>query len=437
MIKRYAFLAVLSIGLIVISMSGCQKMLTQIPFLNPSKEPGAAIDATPAPTSAYSMTQAPSQVPGTGEELSIWLPPQFDPNNGTPAGDLFKAQLEKFSTDNPGISIKIRVKMENGSGGMLDSLTTASAAAPSVLPGIVILSRADLESAAQNGLLFPLEPADLDLDYEDMFLYARDMGKTREAAYGVPFAGNALVLEYKPMQIGYPPMNWRDILQQKTIVAFPAADPKGLIPLLLYQQVGGIFTGDEEDVMLDEIPLQRSLQIIADGTTANIFPYWLTEYMTFDQSQQALIDSSAAYAIVWTSQYLNSQSDSLTIASLPVVENHIMTFADGWVLAFPQTSTESYLAHLKLAEYLIDPAFHQMWSEAAGVLPVSRTVLSGWSNQGLSKTLSPIAESARLIPSNKDIESLGPLLSTACQGLIRKQISYIQASNTILKELSE
>lgn len=437
MIKKYAFLAVLSMSLIVFLLSGCQNVLKQIPFLNPTTEPTPSTAMTPAPTLAYSMTQVPSQVTGSSEELSIWLPPQFDPNNGTPAGDLFKAQLEKFSADNPGVSVNVRIKSENGSGGMLDSLTTASTAAPSILPGLVILSRSDLERAAQNGLLFPLEPADFDIDFEDMFPFARDMGKTREAAYGVPFAGNALVLEYKPLQIGYPPMNWRDILQQQAILAFPAADPESLIPLLLYQQVGGVFNGDEEDVLLDEIPLQRSLQIIADGTTANVFPYWLTEYTTFDQSQQALIDSSAAYAIVWTSQYLSEKTDNLTITSLPTVENQIMTLADGWILAFPQTSSERYLAHLKLAECLIDPEFHQAWSEAAGILPVSKTVLSGWSDQGLSKILYPIAESARLIPTNNIIDTLGPLLNNASQGLIRKQISYIQASNAIIKELTE
>lgn len=437
MIKKYASLAVLSIGLIVLSISGCQKVLTNIPFLNASREPTTSINVTTAPTLALSTTPVPSQAPSSEEVLSIWLPPQFDPNSGTPAGDLLRAQLEKFRADNPGVSVNVRIKMENGSGGMLDSLTTASAAAPSILPGIVILSRSDLETAAHNGLLIPLEPADLEINFEDLFPYARDLGKTREANYGVPFAGNALVLEYKPLQIGYPPMNWRDILQQQAILAFPAADPEALIPLLLYQQVGGVIIGEEEDVMLDEIPLQRSFQIIADGTIANVFPYWLTEYTTFDQSQQALIDSSAAYAIVWSSQYLREKPDNLTITSLPVVENQIMTFADGWVLAFPQTSSERYTAHLKLAEYLADPEFNQAWSEAAGVLPVSRTVLSGWSDQRLSNLLIPIAESARLIPSNNVINTLGPLLSNASKGLIRQQISYIQASNAIIKELTE
>ncbi len=419
------------------SISGCQKVLTQFSFLNPNIEPTSSLKATTTPTMVLSTTPVPSQVPNSEDVLSIWLPPQFDPNNGTPAGDLLKAQLEKFSSDNPGISVNVRVKMETGSGGMLDSLTTASAAAPSILPGIVILSRSDLESAAQNGLLFPLEPADLEIDFEDLFPYARDMGKTREANYGVPFAGNALVLEFKPLQIGYPPMNWRDIFQQQAILAFPVADPKALIPLLLYQQVGGVISGEEEDVMLDEISLQRSFQIIADGTTANVFPYWLTEFTTFEQSQQALIDSSAAYAIVWSSQYLLEKPDNLTIASLPVVENQTMTFADGWVLAFPQTSSERYTAHLKLAEYLIDPEFNKEWSEAAGVLPVSKTVLSSWSDQRLTNILNPIAESAHLIPSNNIINALGTLLSDASKGLIRKQISYIQASNAIIKELTE
>lgn len=438
MIKKFGIVAALCFLLMIIGLSGCQKIISQIPFLNrtPGSEP--TVSPTIEPSSEPMLPQIPSAVPDLTNKLTIWLPPQFDPDNGTPAGELLKAQLEKFVEENPGTAVNVRIKAATGSGGLLDSLSTASAAAPAVLPGIILLSRSDLETAASNGLLLPIEPRDLVLDEADLFNYAWDMAQTKSARYGIPFAGDVLVMAYKPLQIGYPPKLWQDIIQQQSILAFPAADPKGLIPITLYLEAGGNFGGNEPDVTLQEVPLQRSLQLIADCATGNIFPYWLTEFTTFDQSWQSLQDSSASYAIIWASQYLNNPPDNITITSLPSSNNEpSITLADGWVLAFPQTSPERYQSHLSLAKYLIEPEFQKTWSESAGVLPVTKSALSGWTDSNLAGTMLPSAESARLLPSTDTIHITGGLFSSAAQELIRKQVSYIQASNAILKELSE
>ncbi len=437
MIKKSVILMSITIGLIVFSLSGCQTILDKIPFLNSARTPEPQSVHTPEPTTLPEIQPVLPPTTDQTNQLSLWLPPQFDPNNGTPAGEMLHAQLEKFINDHPGVNISVRIKAVDGSGGLLDSLITASAAAPAVLPGLILLSRSDLETAANEGLLSPVESTDLEINENDLFAYANNMAQTRGAKFGLPFAGDTLVLAYKPLQIGYPPVFWRDVIQQQSIIAFPSADPKGLIPLTLYQEMGGEFTGDEEDVMLQEVPLQRSLQVFSDGAAANIFPYWLTEYSTYEECWQALQESRATYAVIWVSQYLAESPDNISITSLPAINSSSLTMADGWVMAFPQTSPERYIAHLALAEYLLEPDFQQQWSEAAGVLPVSRAALSGWKDLGLSGILLPTVETAHLIPSNVILETAGPLLSSSVQELIRKQVSYIQASNSILKELSE
>ena len=335
MIKRNAFLAVLTIGLIIISLSGCQDIINQIPFLKNSSTRETQIIQTATPTSGPVFQQIPSPIPQQTNDLTFWIPPQFDPNNGTPAGNLLKKQVEKFTVDHPGVTVNVRIKAVSGSGGLLDSLSTASAAAPAILPGIVLLSRSDLESAAKNGLLLPLDAPDLNLNAEDWFPFAREISQARDTSYGIPFAGDALVLAYKPLQIGYPPLLWQDILQQQSILAIPASDPKATIALLLYMSLGGNFGKDEQNVTLQELPLQSSLQTFSDGAVANVFPYWLTEYTSFDQTWQALQDSRAAYAVIWSSQYLEAKPDNVTITPLPVYKDQIFTLADGWVLAFP------------------------------------------------------------------------------------------------------
>ncbi|MFZ3079496.1 MAG: hypothetical protein WA109_07405, partial [Bellilinea sp.] len=35
--------------------------------------------------------------------IPIWLPPQFNPEGGTPAGDVLRARLDAFMEENPGV----------------------------------------------------------------------------------------------------------------------------------------------------------------------------------------------------------------------------------------------------------------------------------------------------------------------------------------------
>jgi len=79
--------------------------------------------------------------------LILWLPPEFDPHSGTPAGDLLNERLDAFINAHPGLTIEVRIKAVNGPGGLLDSLATTSAAAPAAIPSLVALPRGELETA--------------------------------------------------------------------------------------------------------------------------------------------------------------------------------------------------------------------------------------------------------------------------------------------------
>ena len=331
----------------------------------------------------------------------------------------------------------MRIKAVDGSGGLLDSLTTTSEAAPAALPGIILLSRGDFETAAEDGLLIPVESADFKLDEADTFDYANEMTRVKGIWYGLPFSGDLLVFAYKPLQIGFPPRFWDGLYQQESIVSFPAADPQALSTTALYISAGGTFEINEEKVFLQETALQNSLKIISDGVSTNIFPYWLVDISSFEQSLKELRDSRATYSINWASQVLTDSTDKISFTTIPTLTEGQLTVADGWVLAFPQTSPERYADHLKFAQYLLDPDFQQDWSEKAGVVPVSKSVLANWNNVEVSGILSDIAETARLIPSITILDKLGPLLSVYTQELLQNKVNYIEASNKILEEISK
>ncbi len=145
--------------LLVISLAGCDALGSPVgtPMpATPTSEiqvtPGAG--STPMPVTP-SETDLPPQLPGI-VTLHLWLPPEFDPNDGTLAGNLLKARLEEFTAQNPGVSIEVRLKAVQGAGGLLESLVTASAAAPLALPDLVTLPRPLLEFSRPEGADLPL-----------------------------------------------------------------------------------------------------------------------------------------------------------------------------------------------------------------------------------------------------------------------------------------
>ena len=129
------------------------------------------------------------------------MPPQFDPESDTPAGDLLQERLDLYTAQRPDIRIETRVKASSGTGGLLDSLSSANAAAPLVVPDLILLPRTSLEIAALKGLLFPYDGLTDTLDESDWYPYAQELGQIQTSTFGLPFAGNALVSLYRPSEI--------------------------------------------------------------------------------------------------------------------------------------------------------------------------------------------------------------------------------------------
>src|SRR5574340_1022353 len=123
-------------------------------------QPGARLVAMPGyPVSAPGPTvtlEPVTPIPGA-RTVVLWVPPQFNPGSGTPAGDQLQKRLDQFMEVNPGVLVETRVKGASGPGGLLESLTTSSIAAPGAMPSVIALSRTDLEQAALKSLILSLD----------------------------------------------------------------------------------------------------------------------------------------------------------------------------------------------------------------------------------------------------------------------------------------
>lgn len=400
----------------------------------PSRTPAAPSAAqTPAATST-GAAESPSS--GRVDKLILWLPPEFDPYNDSPAGDLLRERLALFSQQNGGVKIEVRVKAASGPGGLLDSLSAASAAAPRALPSVVALSRADLEAAAIKGLLIPLDGISTAIDETDWYDYARQLAMVQGATYALPFAGDALVLAYRPASVFAPPVDWPAINRLAQPLGFPAGDGQALFVLTLYQSIGGTVEDAQRRPTLQPDRLSQVLQILADGEERGIFPVWLSQYETSGQVWQAYRDQRVNALVTWVSNYLTSLPPDTIAVPLPALDDSPLTLATGWGWAVADPDPARRELSARLVEFLADGNFLAGWTEASGSLPTRPSSLAAWSNQSLKTLLSPVAVSAQARPSSDLLASLGPVLEEATLKVLQGESDPTQAAQAAAERLA-
>jgi multiple sugar transport system substrate-binding protein len=356
--------------------------------------------------------------------LHIWVPPQFDPTSGTKEGSLLNQRLAEFRTRRPGILLDVRVKALEGPGGLLDTLSSASAAAPGILPDLIALPRPMMEAAALKGLLHPYDGLSTTLDSSDWYDYAQQLAHLQKSTFGLPFAGDALILMYRPSVIGEPPRVLDDIQNLKGLLSFPASDPQSLFTLTLYQAAGGAIQDLQGRPSLDPVILAQVLSFYQKAAQAGMAPAWLTQYETDDQSWSAFVEGRANLAVTWASRYLMESGDQLkdtAAVPLPTLDGSRYTLATGWVWSLAGNQTQNQAAAVQLAEFLTETDFMAQWTASAGFLPTRASALSAWPDSPLRSLSSQVMLSAHPYPPVDVLASLAPALRQTTIKILNNQ----------------
>jgi len=415
-------------------IAGCASFppAAQTATLSPS--PSSTRDLANSATATHSLPSTPT---ATGPiTLVVWLPPQFDPTSGTPAALLLQRRLEAFSKQQPNVRIETRVKAEGGIGGLLDSLSTANAAAPLAVPDLIALPHPLLEVAALKGLLRTYDGLSTAMENPDWYDNARQMATLQERTYGLPFAGDALALVYRPQLIPSPPLDWSAILTSSVPLAFPAADPQALFTLAEYQANGGQVRDEQGRPYLDSSVLVELLTFFQECAVAGGMPYSLTQYQDFDQIWGAFTDADFDLAAIWASQYLGQLPADAALALLPPPDTSPFTLSTGWVWVLPVSELPPQEMSVQLAEFLVDPEFLAQWTPIAGYLPTRPSSLAGFSPDSLQSVIEKILLSAQVLPPADILASLGPPLEQATVQVLKQQVDAATAAQAALSTLT-
>jgi multiple sugar transport system substrate-binding protein len=417
----------LTLVILLSLLTGC----ANISSLLSTPEPATVPSSTAIPIATSTATITPTVTPGGPRTLRLWVPPQFDPAAETPAGTLLQKRLDEFVARRPGLQIEVRVKAENGTSGLLNTLTATRSAAPSIMPDLVALSRTDLESATAKGLLHPLDGLTTLPDDPDWYPYAQKMAHIQNSTYGMPFAGDALIL----VGYRYPlPSVWSDI-KKDTLLIFPAADPQALFSLSLYLSAGGILQDDQGHLALDENIMGQVLSLYQPFLENGLLPPNIVDYQDDEQAWNAFREQRGNLVVSWTSRFLQEQTLPLALAPLPGLETGQYTLATGWSWALAGSNSDNQPLAVELAEFLSDSQFLAEWTQATGYLPTRPTALSSWSDARTQMILSQAAESANLVPGEDLLVTVGPLFSEAVLSVLNGDRLPIEAARSAAEQL--
>ena len=80
-----------------------------------------------------------------------------------------------------------------------------------------------------------------------------------------------MILMYRSALAPTPPVDWPALFKLNLPLAFPAADPQGMLALQLYLSAGGSIKDDQGRPSLQVEPLTETLKVFADGLKQGTF----------------------------------------------------------------------------------------------------------------------------------------------------------------------
>ena len=370
---------------------------------------GCVLLATPTPVSPPNPTAAPTSLPETITPtpaptptpvdslmtLSVWVPAfltaeEASPSEdaGSPPASVLDQQLAAFSEAAPQTTVRIIPKKADGSGGLYDLLSTASEAAPSILPDVILLDTGDLKAAAAAGFIQPVD--EWMVDDPDIYPFALNAASHDVIAdeadelerWGFPYLTRADQMVYRRGISTAPPISWTRVLTSGYSILFPAAPPDDLasdVLLAAYIGSGGRVMDENDRPVLDRTVLEELY---------GFFETLRTRELINVERALSLTDASACWEVYqqgigrlspvpmgtyWTAR----PADSLA-GWMPTVDGTPVTIMHPWHLVIVTPDPERQTQALDLIQWLADPDNAGQLAGAVGVVPVHRQALEVW-----------------------------------------------------------
>ena len=411
----------------------------------------------PLPTSMPTPTPQPESLLIT---LTLWVPEPLSPYGDRPGAAVLAQQLDDFNAAYPDIQVEVIVKQAHGRGGLLDFLRTARDAAPSVVPDLVVLDAAELETATAVGLIQPLDDLLSPSITASRFPFATTLGAVEEQTTGFVIAADMQHLAYRPALSESPPVSWTQVVSPPIPFLFPAGGLDRQVndaTLIQYLAAGGKVTDPDGNPWLDEEVMVSVLGFYSDCTSAAaisptfdtpaISPTLVLDITDADQAWGRFQEGEGGMTVVRANRYwleadetneTDEADETVAAAPIPTHDGQPFSIARGWAIAMVAGDPARQSLAMLLLDWLIAPNHSARWTQASGYLPGTRNALRLWSISSVDRaTLRSVMEAAVPPPQPKALEIVGPAMQEALEAVLRGWDTPEEATAAAIKSLEE
>lgn len=398
-------------------------------FGGDSEEPVLTVEIEePTPVATPTLMTIHQSTPASGlsspETITVWIASQFSPLNDPQGGAILADQITSFQASHPELTVRVEGKVPVGPGGILSYLRTGSSIAPDIMPDLVMLPSEELDRAALQGLIYPMEGLLSKEMIDDLFPAASVISQVDGGIYGYPFSLTDMHhLVYDGVLLSEPlPETWNDLLEvEDAQFAFPANGiPGAEMVLQLYLAAGGTLTDEANQPVLEVDALTQALSQFNRGTTRQVILRESANLVTVGDAWQMLVDGDANLVQNEASAYLSDresmpESDPVRV---PGFDSALRPFVNGWVWALSSPDPDRQMLASELLASIASGPNIGKWSMAAGQLPARRSAYNQWPvNISLTQFFSEASEHAHQFPEGAN-EAMMDALSNAVTQVI-------------------
>lgn len=412
----------------------CGLLLAGCSLAPPETPPATPTLSTVEASATQDETDGASSAPPAG--LTMWVSPAFSPDADTNAADLFRQRLAAFKASHAGISLEVRTKTETGPSGLLETLSSASIAAPKALPDLILLDQASLNVATVKGYIQPLDglvPNPAAPAYYDHALQAVHLD---DGFFGLPFASETQILVYRKDQYESPPVTWSDLVNEGLPFLFPAGDPVASFTLNQYLRHGGGFTDESSLPTIAVDPLAEVLTFYQSALSNGVLSPTTRQFASAEETLAALRMQRASSGVAPLSQFLSAELfDRIGAVPLPARNEPgaSPTISWSWVIVSDEP-LEQELAG-ELIAWLTEPEFLGPWTYALGLMPATAPALATWPQGEASALVSSLVTTSSPSPSIEMAMTFGPFFHEAVDAVLGDEQSPLGAAQNAASAL--
>lgn len=394
---------------------------------------GALSNTAVADTNTPTETAEPTP---TVYSLELWVPPQFDTEQDTASGKALSEAIKAYVEENPNVTISLRVKATSGDSSMLNTIISASHIAPDVLPSMALISRNDMETAVQRGLLQPVTTTAFS-DISTWNSFARQSSVIDNTIYSIPIFGDDLVITYRKSRTGTDLGDWADILGRGMPIGFAPSSSSSLFAAFVYLSMGGKLTNDQGQPYLDQQKLTETLNFFLTGGQNGSFPPSIAQMVDQTQVWQRFNEGTLSIIISPFSSFRHYQNSDITMHPIPLSDLiNDYPLVNTWNLVLLEDDSAVQEEAIKFAEYLSSISVNDQLSYKAGYLPVRNGAHEAWADDPQQEDVIMMSENAALIPNNQIINKLAPIINSAVSQVIKNQATPEDAAKDAIANLN-